>query len=175
MKVRFEFTIDDLIDVGERSLSASRVVTKLRRTAVVVWALFAGVVFWAILPLSPTFRIAAAVGAAAGAALFYPGFRKKEVHRRLREVWRERLAGDGPFVCEVELDDAGVTTEQLGTKTSQPWRVVASVAEKPDSVEIATEKGGLVVVRDRAFASPEEKSRFLEFARARLWPPRPKT
>jgi hypothetical protein len=172
MKVRFEFTIDDLIDVGERSLSVSRVVTKLRRTAVVVWTVLGGVVAFAILPVSAGWRLVFALTVAGAVALVYPGHRKNEVKKQLRNYWRERLAGDGPFVCEVEVDGTGITTEQLGARSSVPWATVTSIVETADSVDISTEKGGLVVVRNRAFPSAEEKRRFIEFGYAHLVPPR---
>ena len=37
-----------------------------------------------------------------------------------------------------------------------------------DSVEITLKKAGLIVVRNRAFSSPEEKSRFVELGRTLL-------
>ena len=173
MKVKFEFTIDDLIDVGERSLSASRVVTRLRRTAAVAWALLAGAIAFALVPVSDGWRLAVALAVAAAMALVYPGARKKEAKKQLRRYWRERLTGDGPFLCEVELDEAGITTEQLGARISLPWAAVKSIAETADSVDFAMEKGGLVVVRNRAFPSDDEKRRFVEFGRAHLVPPLP--
>jgi YcxB-like protein len=90
------------------------------------------------------------------------------MQRRLRAFWRERLGGDGPFVCEVELSEQGVTTEQFGTRSTRPWSAVAAFEETDASVNISTREGGWILVRDRAFSSPDEKKRFVELGRTLL-------
>src|SRR5262249_33085267 len=95
---------------------------------------------------------------------------------RLRAFWREKLKGDGPFTCEVELTESGVTTSQLGSQSALPWTSVLSVVEVADAVEITAQTGGLIVVRGRAFASPDAKHRLAELGkdlRARAAPPPP--
>ena len=100
-------------------------------------------------------------------ALAYPLLRKRTTERRLRAFWRERLGSEGPFACEVELTEAGVTTRQFGTETTRPWSKARAVEEGQGSVDIFT-MDGLIVVRDRAFASPDEKKQFLDLGRSLL-------
>ena len=168
MRVRFEFTVEDLVDVGERTVSRSSVVLQLRRTAVWIWSVAAGLLALAAVPLPWPGRLASAAGAAGIVAAVYPRFRRAAVADRLKAYWKERLAGGGPFTCDVELDATGITVEQFGTKSTVAWPDVRSVADTPDSVEIATRRGSLVVVRNRAFPTPDERARFLAFARERI-------
>jgi YcxB-like protein len=167
MKVRFEFQIDDLIDVGERTLAASRVVKRIRLSG-----LFSSAVIGAILayaasgdtgPGRPFYVVIGAIVC----ALAYPLLRKRTTERRLRAFWRERLGSEGPFVCEVELTEEGVTTRQFGTESTRPWSKVRAVEEGQGSVDIFTMEG-LIVVRDRAFASPDERKQFLDLGRSLL-------
>lgn len=169
-KVRFEFTVDDLIDVGERVLSRSKVVKDMRRGGALVAALAAAAVAYGAVPVDLPGRIVVAAVAGIIAAVLYPRLRESLVRGRLRSFWREKLKGDGPFTCEVELTPEGVTTRQISTTISMPWSEIASVAEVPEGVEIWGRNAQLIVVRERAFSSPEAKRRFAEAIRASLVP-----
>jgi hypothetical protein len=63
----------------------------------------------------------------------------------------------------------GITTRQFSATTTIPWSSVASVAEIPEGVEIVGAKQGLIIlVRERAFASPEAKRRFVDAIRSHV-------
>jgi hypothetical protein len=167
---RFEFTIDDLLDVGERSLSRSKVVRDMRRGGAIASAVLVAAIVFLFLTADLGVRVVVAVGAGAIAGATYPPLRRSLVRQRLHAYWRERLKGDGPFTCEVELTSEGITTRQFSTTTTIPWSAVASVSEIPQGIEIVGKKQGLIVVRERAFASPEAKRRFAEEIRRSLVP-----
>ncbi|HYT32212.1 MAG TPA: YcxB family protein [Thermoanaerobaculia bacterium] len=167
MKVRFEFQIDDLIDVGERTLAASRVVKRIRLSGLLSSSVLGAILLYAMSGDSGPARPFYVVSGAIIGAVAYPPLRKSTTERRLRAFWRERLGSEGPFVCEVELTEGGVTTRQFGTESTRPWSKVKAVEEGQGSVDIFTAEG-LIVVRDRAFASPDEKKRFLDLGRSLL-------
>jgi YcxB-like protein len=167
MRVRFEFNTDDLIEVGEKSLAESRVVRRIRLGGLVSSSLLGALLGYA-LPADSGSRPFVVLGTALLCGLAYPALRKATMQRRLRAFWRERLGGDGPFVCEVELSEQGVTTEQFGTRSTRPWSAVAAFEETDASVNISTREGGWILVRDRAFSSPDEKKRFVELGRTLL-------
>lgn len=162
MNVRFDFSIEDLVDAGERMLTRSSVIRGLRRSSAVFAAAVVATILFFWTPGPPATRLIIAVISAAGAWFIYVPIRKALVARRLRDYWKERLKGEGPFSCEVELTGEGVTARQFSTVTSVPWSEVSRVEAAADSVEIWTRSGGIIVVRDRAFSSPEEKRRFVE-------------
>jgi hypothetical protein len=168
VKARFEFDIDDLIDVGERSLSTSRVIQKIRMGGLLSSAVLGAILAYAASLDAGPARPFYVLGGALVCALSYPVLRRATKQRRLRAFWRERLGGSGPFVCEVELTEQGVTTRQFGTESTRPWTAVKAIEGARDTVDISTSNGGLIVVRDRAFASPDEKKRFVDLGRSLL-------
>ena len=87
---------------------------------------------------------------------------------RLCAIREEQLGGDGPFLCEVEIAPDGITTRQRETETKRPWSAVKDVADVPDSVEFLFQTGGFLVVRDRAFQTPEQRATFLRTVRGFL-------
>ena len=167
-RASFEFTVDDLVDVGERVLVRSKVVRDMRRGGTILTALAVAAIVFVAVGFSMPVRIACALVSAVIVAVAYPVVRRSLVRSRLRAFWREKLKGDGPFTCEVELTPDGVTTRQLQTTISLPWSQVASVTEVPDGVEIWGRNNELIVVRERAFGSLEAKRRFSEAIRSRI-------
>jgi hypothetical protein len=165
---RFEFTIDDLVEVGERGLSRSRVVGNLRRNATVGAAFLAAVLVFLAAPGPLAVRLGLAALFAVATAAGYGPLRRHLVATRLREYWRERLGSDGPFTCEVELTPQGVTVRQFSIVASTAWDQIAAVDESELGVEISSRRRGLIVVRARAFATPDERRRFVEYANASI-------
>lgn len=164
MNVRFDFSIEDLVDAGERMLTRSSVIRGLHRSSAILAALIVAAILFFWMPGPPATRLIIAVVAAAGAWFIYVPIRKGLVARRLRDYWKEQLKGEGPFTCEVALTGEGVTARQFSMVTSVPWSEVSRVEAAAESVEIWTRSGGIIVVRDRAFSSPEEKRDFVELA-----------
>src|ERR1700736_3995362 len=121
MKVRFEFQIDDLIDVNERTLAASPVVQKIRLRGLLSSAVIGAILAYAASTGAGPVRPLYIMGGAILCAVAYPPLRKRGTERRLRAFWRERFGSEGPFVCEVELTEGGVTTRQFGTESTRPW------------------------------------------------------
>src|SRR5215472_646890 len=132
MKVQFDFTPADLAEVARRTVNRSPLVHRWRLMNSIAGAVLAVLVF---------------------ALIFYLG-RRRAGSTRLQEFYRERLGGDGPFTCEVELTPSGVVSRQLGQESLHPWTQVASVAEVPGGVELIYRPIGSLLVRDRAFSDP---------------------
>jgi hypothetical protein len=168
--VRFDFTIEDLVDAGQRNADRSRVVQRMRQTTMLGGGILVTAVLFFVVPGPTLLRLLVALTAGFLAAMAYPSLRRSAVRERLKAYWLERLKSAGPFTCEVDLTAEGITVRQLSTTTSTPWSALASVTEVPDGVEILGKKGGFILVRERAFASPEAKRVFAERIRASLVP-----
>ena len=140
----------------------------LRRNATVGAAFLAAVLVFLAAPGPLVVRLGAAALVAVLAGVGYGPLRRRLVAMRLREYWRERLEGDGPFTCEVELTPQGVIVRQFSIVASTPWDQIAAVDESELGVEISSRRRGLIVVRERAFATPDVRRRFVEYARASL-------
>ena len=164
MQVQFEYTIDDMVDVQLRVLKRSRAARSWRGRDLVMTSLLSGAVLFAVIPEGFTGRaIMGCIGLSLG-ALLYPILNERTVRRRLRKFCEEKAGSSKTFLCEVELNDSGVHTKSNGTQLIYPWDKVMDVQETGESVDFYSEFGGLLVVRKRAFTSPEEQEKFVELA-----------
>ena len=126
MKVQFEFSTADLAEVASRIVNRSPLLHRwhLRNTA--ASAALAGLLAFAIASGDMTIRIAA--GLFIALSLFVVTMYllpRPSGNTRIQALYRERLGGDGPFTCEVELTTAGVVARQLGQELHHPWSSVS--------------------------------------------------
>src|ERR1700758_2790037 len=156
MKVQFEFTPADLADVARRAVNRSPLVHRWRLMNSIAAAVLLGLPVFVLTPWEMTVRsaVAAVVAVVVFAVIFLLG-RRRGGSARLQEFYRERLGGDGPFTCEVEMTSAGGVSRQIGQETLHPWPQVASVADAPGGVEFIYRPIGSLLVRDRAFPDPQ--------------------
>jgi hypothetical protein len=165
MKVTFDATIDDFVDTNNRLLKRSKLIRKWRWVNVFVAFLITGAVFYFVFPGKPFMRIAGAIIVAAIAAALFPAIHRSEVNSKLKKYFREQLGTEGPIKIEVEISDACLAVKQLGTLISHDWPNISSVENTRDAVELIHRRGGITVVRSRAFNSPEEQEQFATLAR----------
>lgn len=166
MKVKFDFTVDDLVDSAERAVSRSAVARGWRWQGMLASCVLSAVVAYMVVPGSPERRVfAAAVGAVICAAL-YPFSVGRSRKRRLQKYFREQFGGDGPFTCEVELTPGGLVTVQAGTRSERAWSTVTAIQVTDNSVDFLTKGAGSLVVRNRAFSSAEQRDAFVKLARS---------
>ena len=116
---------------------------------------------------APVIGLVVALAAAVLTGLLYPSLSRGGVEQRLRKLHEEMLGGAGPFICEVELTAVGLWTRQLNRQTTYEWESVEEIKETEDSVDIYA-KGGGMIVRKRAFSSPDEQKQFIELAESYL-------
>jgi len=165
MRVQFNYTIDDIVDLQMRLLKRSRVARAWRWRNLALTSLLAGAFLFAVIPERITGRIVmGTIGVLSGAAV-YLALNDVIVKRRLRKWCEENAGTDRIFTCDVELSDSGVHTNSNGTQIIYAWSNVNEIKKTEDSVDIYFEKGGLVVVRNRAFTSPADRQRFIELAK----------
>lgn len=165
MKVKFDFTLDDLVEVSERASARSRVMRSLQSRGLIVVCLAGAVVAFFTVAGSTERRLFAAAVIAVVGALIYPFSMGRARQSQLRKYFREQFGGDGPYSCEVELTPACLVTLQAGTRAERAWSTVTAIHETADSVDFAFKGSGSLVVRNRAFGSPEERSAFVRIAR----------
>lgn len=166
MRVQFEFTQDDLIDASKRFSARLKAVRSFQWNGLLATSFLAWLLFFVFLYRTPIQGAIIGLVAAGLTALFYPGSNRKAVDKRMRKISRELFGDANSFLCEVELRPDGVWVRAMDRQTLFEWPSVEEIKETPDSVDIFTREGSGVVVRNRAFASPEERLRFIELARA---------
>jgi len=164
MKVQFEFTTADMAEVASRNLQGSRLMRRWRIKNAALGAVLIGMSAFALTPGDLALRIVVAgvfaVIVAAAYALSKPG-----PSTRTEALYREKLGGQGPFSCEVELTSEGVVSRQLGQELFHPWSSVGSVSEIPGGIEFTFTPIGSLLVRDRAFHEPKARAQFAAAAR----------
>jgi hypothetical protein len=133
-----------------------------------ITAFVGGLVMYLLSSGSLQLRLALAVVTAVVVAAVQPLLARGSREDNLRKVFRERFGGSGPFSFDIELLPAGVVTVQAGTRAEHPWSKFVAVEESADAVELVGRGAGTIVVRNRAFATAQERAQFVELARRYL-------
>jgi hypothetical protein len=115
MRVRFEATLDDFVDVQIRILPRSKVARRWRWHGAIGTGLLVGFVLFALIPESIPFKFACgASGVLVGSALSILLYRWV-LRRRISQYYREQFGTDGPVGVTIELTPADIWADQMGT------------------------------------------------------------
>lgn len=174
MRIQYEYTIDELIDVQVRTAARSKVARKWRRQAVTVAALLNGLIWGAVALIFAYFitqsawalvvaLCAALVGAARAVSLYHGKFREQ-----YRKYFREKFGERETLPFELELNEAGIWTRQFGVQSTFEWSHVEDTTISDSVIEFYMYGGGSVSVRKSAFASQAEQQAFIDAARQHL-------
>src|SRR5581483_9855994 len=161
MRVEFYATLDDFVDVSERSLKRSKAVRSWWANDQIVSALLIGTGCYFVFPGGFLAKITSAFLGYSGYYLAHPYIQQSRVKRRLRRLCQEQIGTNFPVKIEVELSERGIWTKQLETEPPQNWKTVSNIEKAQDSVDIVMQNGGITAVRNRAFSSEEEKQQFI--------------
>jgi hypothetical protein len=164
MKVQFEFSPADLADVSQRLTSRSQTVRGARWLSRATWAFLISLAVFFALKGDLVMRVIYSILLCAALVAVHRWLWGSSPDSRLAAYYRERLGGDGPFICEVEMTAEGVTGRQCGIELKYPWSSIQEIVDTPGGLEFAA-RAGFLVVRDRAFHTPEQRSDFLRAAR----------
>ncbi|HYN10339.1 MAG TPA: hypothetical protein VES67_23330 [Vicinamibacterales bacterium] len=161
MRVRFEATFDEFMDVAIRSWQLQHAALPFWRRDPVIGALLTAAILSLATP-SPVVQklVVAAIGGIFG-AFFYPRYRQLTFKRSANRLYREWLGGQPAAAVEIEPRDRGLWVAQNSTEVLYPWRDVTAVDDSAADVQICFRYEGLIVVRTRAFADAATRSAFL--------------
>jgi len=175
MQVEFDSTLDEIAEVNMLLVEHTNTYRQQRRES--QWAVglcVAGglVVILASRAYSPSYAalaLAAVAGVIGGvaAALLYGRFHGWYVRRHYRRMMQEMHGGAEQVHFEFELRDEVLSIRSMQTELTFPWSRLARVNDTPGSIELWFDPG-LAVVRDRAFRTAEERTRFLDAVRLHL-------
>lgn len=173
VRIEFDATLDEVVDVGMRMVRRTGACQRARRRS--QWS------FGVALPLlflaaSGTFGradsagdwgivVAAGVGVGLGSGFLYGRFHDSLVRSHCRHALAEMHAGATSLHCEVELRPENLWIKQNDLEQLFPWHRATMVNDRGDAVELWFSQG-LVVLRNRVFASPATRRDTLESARA---------
>jgi hypothetical protein len=163
MNVQFDFSIDDLLDVTDRTLTRNRLAGHWRLRDWFSWT--ASGCFGALLifltgrerqPLAWTLI----VGVLASEVYVARLLRRD----RLRRYLREQCGGDGPFRCEASIDADGLYVTQFGSTSTRRWPEIDRIVDAATGVEFVSQDR-VTCIRNRAFPTDVERRDFLSRAR----------
>ncbi len=175
MRVQFEATLDDMVDVCNRSLARSRVVRGWRWEGCLIVALLTGIGSFLALSMldgliEEPFELKLALsglGAVLGAGM-HPLVYNRTLTHRLRKYCREQIGPDAPFTVEVQLLPEGIRVKQLNVEMTFEWPTVEDIQEREDCVDIVTRRSGILAIRSRAFDCCAARAEFVELGRRYL-------
>ena len=163
MRVQFTYSQEDLVDASLRFFARSKSARLMRRKRTAWLALLA----WLLVFVLFRFSINGTIGGLVAALIVVitdPFIYNYELRKNLRNIVKERYGEENEFLCEVELLPEGLKGSGENIQRTIEWETIEEVVPTDDSVDIFGRKDG-VVVRNRAFSSAEERTRFIELAR----------
>ena len=167
MKIAFESTLDEAVDVQLRLLRRSKAARQWRQRwlagGVLVLALFGFV-----LPNPPLMR---GLFAFLSGGLFFILYRKTydvTVKKRLKKILLEQRGGQPSVLVEYELTDDCLIYRSRRRELRLPWDEAQAVQEGPDDIEIVFDQLSMAVLPYRIFASGEQRADWLRFIKEKV-------
>src|SRR5438270_3040218 len=148
MKVNFDATVEDFVDVHKRSVGRN---FRLYLTMAIVALALSGAV-GGLMYLVFGDWLATALGATLGLVAGGFGLVRGQ-DQNIREFLRKRLKINGPVPTEVEIDESGVTTRCLGQTSIQEWKMIENIEETKDAIYFRNKFGMYCSARKRGFGS----------------------
>lgn len=171
-QIRFETGLDELVDVNLRVVRRSKVSRQRRSRSILGAGLAFAVSLFTFATISsgvsfvnalvPLGLVAVALGAVFG--LFYRWVYDSSIRTGIRKALEEQI-GDRTWVCEIELRPETLWVRDYGVEMSFPWTEATAVEDVGDAIELRFH-GGLVLARNKAFATAQERESFLAEAKA---------
>lgn len=170
-RIQFETNIDELVDANVRQWRATRAARAQRLRGIVKSAVAATVSAFAVVFLLsgaerdsvfPASLIAIVLGAVLSP--FYSRVYDVGLHRRLRRALTDVYGKSATSICEIELRREGSWIRNFGVEMLFPWSDTIDIADVGGAIELRF-RGGVVVAREKAFATVDHRRKFIEVAR----------
>jgi hypothetical protein len=164
MRVEFNITLDDCVDVELRALARNRVTRLWRWEGSILAGFLGGAALFLFIPESFGVKLAfGALGLIAGVVIF-PLFYQRNIERKLRRYYRDQLGPEDSFPVQVQLCPGGLRVKQRGVESTLDWATVEGIEERHDSVDFLILHGRILAVRKRAFSSADAMGEFVGLA-----------
>jgi hypothetical protein len=169
IRIEFDATLDEFVDVHMRQVRRSKMSKRWRLRSMisggVVGSALAAVVLDALSgrPHGNDMVAAVLLGGLAG-SMCGPLY-DRNLASRVRQMLSEQYGAGLPMRCEIELRPTSLWVRQDGVEMALDWTTAEAVEDTADGVEVWF-RWGLVVARNRGFATSPDRDRFIEQARA---------
>src|SRR5262245_55880275 len=135
MIVRFDATLDEVVDAGLKSLARSKSARHWRWTSHVASTFLTGLAVAGLpflINVEPRDRciteaVTLAILGILGVAIGYPFMYRRIIRERLRAYYREIFGKEGPFLVEIELTPEGIRTRQESAQILFEWSRIEEI------------------------------------------------
>lgn len=169
-RIQFETNIDEIVDANVRQWRSTGAAKLQRRGAIAKYAAVAtGSAFAIVFLLSgaegDAVFTSSFIAIVLGATLspFYGRLYDAGLDRRLRRAMTKMYGTSSTWICEIELRREGTWMRNLGVEILFPWSDTIDIADVDGAIELRF-RGGVVVARDKAFATVDDRRKFIEAA-----------
>ena len=163
MRVRFTATFDELVDATLRVVKRVREGDRTGRlVGLAVCALGTGALL--ALMSDPEGRWIAGVVGGVVAGMVYALLVLRPIDGAVRAAVKKQVGTEAPFEVIVDLTPEGLSSRQMNTHIVHEWRIVEEIEEDRGDVVFHMKHGNVLVVRARAFETPEVRRQFIEMA-----------
>ena len=172
MTCAFDYSLDEAVDANSRFIRGSPVARAARRRS--IWsagaafavAVFATAALRAPASMTTNAPVVALTALTLGCAFagVYAVLYDWSIRRRVRRFLREQVTGTNALHCEIELRPDGAWVRQPYAEILFDWSDAVAVVDAGDAIELHF-RMGLVLARDRAFATSADRAAFLDRAR----------
>ena len=156
-----------MVDASMRFTERSKTYRSIRLREAIWTAIISWIVIFAIFHSAPVKAVVAATLGTLIAALLTKPMHRSITQGRVRKLIKEAHGDENAFPCEVELGPDAVRFIGRTAQIMIEWKDVEEISVTTGSVDIYG-RATSIVVRDRAFASAEEKRQFIELAQSYL-------
>jgi len=168
MIVRFDTTIDDVVDVSMRSWANSKTMRLWRWQGAAVTGLMFAVPAYFLLGETARARLVITCAAALIGIAFYLWTYRENFRKRTQKLCREQIGTEAPFTVTVELLDEGISFSQMGARVIYEWSRIDRVEESADALYFFSRENMCSAVRKRGFESIAIKDEFLKLAETNI-------
>lgn len=164
MKIKFESTIDEAVDVQLRLIELSKTAKKWKWEGLLfVPIIFAG--FYFCLPNTIAIKLILSMVSSLLFIVIYLGSYKKLTRTRIKKLLIENFGTDKPLPCEYEFEEEGLIFRRMGTDLKFQWCKVTKINETEKDLELIIGKTGIAVIPKRIFENEQQKNEWVAFAK----------
>ena len=164
MRVQFTATFDELVDATLRVVRRVRQGSRAGRLVGLAVCALGTATLLALIEPNPDSRWIAGVVGGGIAAIAYALLVLRPIDGAVRAAVKKQVGTEAPFEVIVELTPEGLSSHQMNTHIVHEWRIVEEIEEDRGDVVFHMKHGNILVVRARAFETPDARRQFIEMA-----------
>lgn len=166
LKIQYESTIDEAVDVQMRLLRTSKTAKKWKMQGL-IWAPLLFIGFYLGIPDEQNIKLIFASLTSIIFVIIYFGSYKNTMRRRSKKLVIEQLGTDKPVPSEYEFNEEGLIFRQMGTEIKFNWNSVKEINENDKDIEFIIGRGRIAIIRNRIFTTVDQKEEWLKFAKSK--------